>query len=276
MTIKLTADTKSRSGEAIRIVQISDCHLGENQAFLLAGVNTFDTFVSVLTHVVKEVSPPLIFVTGDIACEGLASSYRLFSEQMTLSKLNYRWLPGNHDDFQTMKKTIKQPFVRAEIIKHGIRDWVAMSIISAQAGCTNGALLESERQVLSDLLIQYKECHVLLFVHHPPVDVQCKWLDAQRIPDQDQLRELLACHDHVVGIFSGHVHQKSMGYLGHIPTYTVPSTCFQFASHSDSFKLSEYAPGYRWIDLHADGRITTGVERVVCDRRHIDFDCIGY
>ncbi|KTC63185.1 hypothetical protein AO262_22830 [Pseudomonas fluorescens ABAC62] len=41
-----------------------------------------------------------------------------------------------------------------------------------------------------------------------------------------------------------------------------PSTCIQFAPGSEDFKVSEQAPGYRWLRLHGDGRLETGVERV--------------
>jgi Icc protein len=38
-----------------------------------------------------------------------------------------------------------------------------------------------------------------------------------------------------------------------------PSTCAQFQPSSDTFALDTRPPGYRWIDLHADGSIDTSV-----------------
>ena len=41
-----------------------------------------------------------------------------------------------------------------------------------------------------------------------------------------------------------------------------PSTCVQFATGSDEFRVSDELPGYRWLRLHADGRLETGIERL--------------
>jgi Icc protein len=36
------------------------------------------------------------------------------------------------------------------------------------------------------------------------------------------------------------------------------------------------APGYRWLDLHADGRIDTGVERIGEAEFQVDLAATGY
>jgi Icc protein len=40
---------------------------------------------------------------------------------------------------------------------------------------------------------------------------------------------------------------------------STPSTCAQFRPGSDSFAIDERPPGYRWLDLRADGRLDTEV-----------------
>ena len=40
---------------------------------------------------------------------------------------------------------------------------------------------------------------------------------------------------------------------------STPSTCLQFLPNSDSFAVDSRPPGYRWVDLMANGRIDTEV-----------------
>ena len=55
-----------------------------------------------------------------------------------------------------------------------------------------------------------------------------------------------------------------------------PSTCIQFAPGSEDFNVSTEAPGYRWLRLHADGRLETGVERVKDFAFTVDYASNGY
>jgi len=55
-----------------------------------------------------------------------------------------------------------------------------------------------------------------------------------------------------------------------------PSTCVQFAPGSMNFRADDRPPGYRWLELHRDGRIDTGVSRVTDEDFPVDLDSGGY
>ncbi|MNJ82082.1 3',5'-cyclic adenosine monophosphate phosphodiesterase CpdA [compost metagenome] len=55
-----------------------------------------------------------------------------------------------------------------------------------------------------------------------------------------------------------------------------PSTCIQFEPGSEDFKVGEQAPGYRWLRLHTDGSIDTGVSRVRDFAFTVDYAGDGY
>ena len=55
-----------------------------------------------------------------------------------------------------------------------------------------------------------------------------------------------------------------------------PSTCVQFAPGSENFRADDKAPGYRWLELHPDGRIESAVSRVSDFDFEIDLDSGGY
>ncbi len=258
--------------QEIKLIQLSDCHLGSDEHFSLAGINTAESLGQVMSSLDKKLSDyDLLAVTGDIAADGERAAYELFERSMPAGT-PFAWLPGNHDDFTLMQQTLRQPFQR--VVE--LNDWVAIFLVSAVAGQVGGQLTDVELVELAQLLEKYRKRHVVLFVHHPPAEIDCQWLDKQRIANHQALAELLAGFDHVRAIFSGHVHQSCATHWAGIPVYSVPSTCFQFAPGSEEFDLCEQPPGYRWIHLHTDGSIDTGVEFARRDLQQVDRHCIGY
>jgi len=74
----------------------------------------------------------------------------------------------------------------------------------------------------------------------------------------------------------GHVHQQLQLERDGVLLMSTPSSCIQFAPGSADFKVDDQSPGYRWLDLHADGRIETGVSRVSGVDFEFDLDSSGY
>jgi Icc protein len=62
-------------------------------------------------------------------------------------------------------------------------------------------------------------------------------------------------------------------------TYRVlgtPSTCFQFTPGSTEFRVNDTAPGYRLIELYADGRVESEVIRLLEPMDGLQTDTHGY
>jgi len=49
---------------------------------------------------------------------------------------------------------------------------------------------------------------------------------------------------------------------GDVRILGTPSTCIQFKPGQDAFCLDDTSPGYRWMELLADGSIRTEVVRI--------------
>ena len=132
-----------------RILQLSDSHLGPGRDFKLAGINTYQSLGQVLEALPGEdVVPNLLVVTGDIAGHGDEGAYHLFNEVMAEQPRSFAWLPGNHDDFPLMRQVLHQPFRRVVELDN----WVAIFLVSAQAGEVAGQLADAELAELADLL----------------------------------------------------------------------------------------------------------------------------
>ena len=241
--------------DVIKLIQISDCHLGPKKNFVSNGVNTYDSFKKVLREVKKKFGSSLIIISGDISASGTKASYQLFSDTMDKEFSSYRWLPGNHDDIKLMNDIISQQFVRVEKREN----WIIISLISCDPKNVEGFLAKNEIEQLEFLLKKYKDHYILLFVHHRPTSINSKWLDEHQITNSDKLKKILSGYSNVRGIFTGHVHQERATNWGNLIVYSAPSTCYQFVKDIDCFELSTDGPGYRWIDLKSDGVVVTGV-----------------
>jgi Icc protein len=80
----------------------------------------------------------------------------------------------------------------------------------------------------------------------------------------------------VRAVLWGHVHQEFDQLRDGVRLMATPSTCIQFAPNSVDFGLDELAPGYRWLRLHDDGQIETGVSRIASDLFDVDINGAGY
>ena len=239
------------------LIQITDPHIGPRRDYRLAGVETLESLRLVLAEIGGFADPPdLVCVTGDIAADGAAAAYRLFTQQIQFLDLPYQWLPGNHDDL----RVIQEGFTATPywpLLELG--DWRVISLNSAQPDTVGGHLDEDELAFVAHCLDREPRAPTVLFMHHPPIPVGCAWLDAQRIDNADRLAAILHRHTNVRGIFTGHVHQAFGAHWVGTAVHTTPSTCFQFRSGSRDFALCDQPPGYRRIALHADGTLTTDV-----------------
>lgn len=259
---------------AVRLIQLSDPHLGAHGDYRLAGVRTADTFNGVLQDILKDsAQQPIdgLVVSGDISARGDEGSYQLFEKCMAKAPFPFYWLPGNHDDIEVMQSALTTPF-QFEVT---VGNWLLLMLSSNQSGQVGGAVSEPELLRACTAALKH-DGPVAVFVHHPPVPVGCAWIDEQRIDNGDALLERLAACGNVKALFTGHVHQAYQANVHDIAIYTTPSTCFQFAANSDNFAIGEDAPGYRWIDLHADGSVQTGVVHVASLAQSLDRNCIGY
>ena len=261
------------SGTA-RLVQLTDCHLGPTDEYCLAGVRTLNSFREVIGRISLEPDrPDLVMASGDIAAKGTKDAYRNFIRLMGETGLPYAWLPGNHDDFNLMLEGFEvSPY--CPVIEMG--NWRLVSLNTAVPGRVEGNLAESELQFLLQVLETERDNPVLIFMHHPPMSVDCQWLDRQQVANGDALGGLLRDYGNVRAVFTGHVHQQFNGTFYTIPLFTTPATCFQFTPGRKDFSVDRLPPAYRWIDLFEDGGFDTGVVWIEDTAEVVDTDIDGY
>ncbi len=245
----------------MKVLQITDSHLRPRSGQSLLGVDTAESLRAVLAQAFSEGKPELVVASGDLAHDPEVESYRRF--QAVLRDFHQGatlYLSGNHDLSAPLVETLPGPDAMA------LGDWEVVGFDSHADHQPEAELSAADLAALQDRVARSAARHLLLVCHHPPVDVGCPWLDKDRIKNGGELLEWLAENTRVRGVVFGHVHQVVERQHKGIAVLGTPSTCFQFAPGSARFAIDEATgsrqPGYRWLELQADGSIVSVVGRV--------------
>ena len=247
------------NGRRTKFIQITDTHLFSNKNGELLGMNTQASLNAVLECIANEEDDFDFFLcTGDLSQDGSVSSYNRF--KTNLSKLGKKqfWLPGNHDNLQNMRNASNNCEIQSVL---NLGKWQIVLLNTQVQGTVFGQLAEEELILLEQALSVEPKLYTLVAMHHHLQNVNCEWLDTQKIKNGHELLKIVSKYNNVRVLLCGHVHQESDESRENLRFISTPSTCFQFKPQSDSFALDSLGPGYRWVELYDNGRINTGVRR---------------
>ncbi|RTR40677.1 3',5'-cyclic-AMP phosphodiesterase [Shewanella canadensis] len=265
---------------SVRVVQITDPHLFADPDAQLLGVNTAQSLDAVL-NTINAVHYPADFMlaTGDISQDYSGESYHNFVRAIAPLELPCHYLPGNHDDPRIMRLNMQGPkiFGQRRILAG---NWQILMLDSTVRGKPGGHMSDSEIDIIKSAIADQPDRYTLLVMHHNPILVNCAWLDQHCMDNGSDFIEQVAELPQVKGLLWGHVHQKldqkHPGKHGIMHLMATPSTCIQFKPKSSYFALDALQPGYRLLELKADGTILTNIYRVPGDNFSPDRDASGY
>ena len=261
---------------AYRILQISDIHLNQDVNGELLGVKTNESLKAVIEHVKQhQKKMDAIILSGDLSQDGSASSYERLAAMINEFNLPVYFVPGNHDNQQVLRTVYPRDHISDK--RHLIfGDWQIILLDSQKPGAVEGYLDPSQLQFLRECLEKHPGHRAIIMFHHQPLKMNCGWLDNLGVKNAEAFWQVIANYSNVNAVFFGHVHQESFHQEQNIPCYSVPSTCIQFKGNQLDFALENIPPGYRWITLHNDGRLETGVERIDHYVGNFDGNAKGY
>ena len=250
--------------DVFRIVQITDPHLFKDTNGELLGINTQASFSQVLSEIQQQqYDYDLVLATGDLVQDNSDEGYLRFRQEVkALNNKMVFWIPGNHDFQPKMFEILKEDSVSAK--KHILLGdkWQILLLDSQVQGVPHGQLEAEELDWLKLKLQEYPERYSLVVLHHHLLSTGSAWLDQHNLRNANELAEVLAPFKNVKALLYGHIHQQvDSEWLGY-QVMATPSTCIQFKADSNTFALDVVQPGWREIDLYADGHIETRVKRI--------------
>jgi Icc protein len=246
----------------LHLLQFSDTHLMASREAELKGTRSYESLQQVLADAcTRHWNAEALLLTGDLVHDD-AGGYAHVRELFGGLGLPVYCLPGNHDDLAALQRELgAEPFHTNSVVDFD--HWRLVMLDSVVPGAAYGALSAAELARLQEALASAGERHVLICLHHHPVRLASRWLDAVRLHNADEFFAIVDQYRCVKAISWGHVHQQFDLRRRGVRLLAVPSTCAQFVPGSEQFAIdSRSLPGYRRFALHADGSLETEVVRV--------------
>jgi Icc protein len=240
------------------VLQISDVHIaagGERWS----GIDQLGNLERLLALVqASALAPEAVFLTGDLADTGDASSYRVLKERVQpfAEKLGASvvWLPGNHDD----RRAFRQHLLGEEPADHPIDQvvWLGglriVALDTTVPGEDHGELSDQQLAWLSGELAAPAPDGTIVALHHPPVGSPIVSMDAIALAAPERLGRVVEGTD-VSLIIAGHNHHASAGMLGPVPVWVGPACAYQADVLSESQFRRLVGCAFTRIDV-VDGR----------------------
>lgn len=261
-----------------QMVQFTDIHFFSHDGATLLGVDTAASFASVLNLAQTTVKEPDAYViTGDLSQDETKESYLRLSNCLAGVSQDIYYLPGNHDRRDLMRAGLEEGgalFVHADYFVR--QNWLVILLDSLVEGKVKGRLAQGELSRLQALLSYHPELNVLICLHHQPVPIGARWLDAVGLENAADFLAIVEANPHVKGVLWGHAHQEFELRRKNVLFMCTPSCCVQFKPNSDNFAVDAVPPGFRLLTFYEDGKIESQVLRTDSVPEGLDLRSVGY
>ncbi|MFU2077749.1 3',5'-cyclic-AMP phosphodiesterase [Avibacterium endocarditidis] len=257
--------THSTNEDVVRLIQITDPHLFNDENGELLGINTQASFNQVLEEIKQsEFNYDLVLATGDLVQDSSNEGYLRFCQSVQKLGKTVFWIPGNHDFQPKMFEILNHNNGQLSPAKHLLlgEHWQIIMLDSQVSGVPHGQLEPAQLDFLVEKLKAYPQRYALIVLHHHILSTNSAWLDQHNLRNALELANVLLPFKNVKGILYGHIHQAVDSQWQGYQVMATPSTSIQFKPDSNTFALDTLQPGWRELELYADGQIKTRVKRI--------------
>jgi len=250
--------SEMQTGIATSFLHLTDLHLQYDASAKLNNWDTFQSFTATLDEATRR-HPDVdyILITGDISQDASMKSYQIFESIIRDCNIPVYTVPGNHDDAEYLRQIIDSSPVKAPTtLPH--KGHTLILLDSTVPNRHRGQLNYSQLRQLDTQLGKCDSELVLIAVHHPPVHINCKWLDRLSLLNGDHLLQIISNHDLNTLLLCGHIHQELDLNSRNMRILATPSTCYQFKPYSAEAHLENSSqPTYRYVAVNKGGSIFT-------------------
>lgn len=260
-TLRLVSP-KMKQVSPITVAQLTDMHLFASEQQKLLGMPTTESFDAVVEYLKKlREQLDLLLLTGDLSADGTPQSYENLQNLLNPLFIPSYWIPGNHDDFATMNGALNLGLVsRRKCFERG--GWNFILLDSSVVGKAHGYLRSQTLEWLDLQLSLIVDKPTVIALHHPPLRINCGWLDRSTLKNSEDFFAVLDKYSQVQLVLFGHIHQEFYSQRRGVDYLGTPSTCVQFQPRSKKFALDPKPPGFRLMKLYPNGTWESWVERV--------------
>jgi 3',5'-cyclic AMP phosphodiesterase CpdA len=198
-------------GQLLLVAQISDTHILAPESDHPAAELRADCLRRCVADINQQ-QPDAVVFTGDTVQHGQAQEYALLRELLAPLDAPLYLVPGNRDEKTALRSAFSDSsylpddneFVHYVVEEHEIR---LVGLDSVLAGERKGRFCPARQAWLDQVLSERPDRPTLLFIHHPPFDVDDHYVGGYRRPEEAvALADVVSRHSHVQGLLCGHVH----------------------------------------------------------------------
>jgi Icc protein len=238
-----------------RLAQISDCHLPQSPDKPYRGLKA-DPGLRAVLAAVADWRPDTLLITGDLSEDASEASYERLAEEVGKLGVPVCAIPGNHDLPARMQENFPYgPYDGPFVFEAG--GWKLLLLNSARPGRVDGSIAANDLKLLAEVLRD--DGPALLALHHQPLEIGSPWIDKYRLQEPQELLDFVAAHSQLKAVVWGHVHQAFEVSIGSTQFMSCPSTAANSLPGCERFTHDPAGPACRWLELHADGRLESGI-----------------
>ena len=193
------------------LAQISDTHILSPASDQTAAELRADCLRRCIADI-NEQSPDVVIFTGDTVQHGQPEEYTQLRELLAPLNAPLYLVPGNRDDKGALRSVFgdqpclpgKDDFFHYVVEDHRLR---LVALDSTFPGERKGVFCPARQAWLDRVLSEQPSQPTLLFIHHPPFDVDDHYVGGYRRPEEAAaLTDVVSRHPQVVRLLCGHVH----------------------------------------------------------------------
>lgn len=191
------------------IAQISDTHIIAHASDHPAAQQRADSLRRCIADINRQ-RPDAVIFTGDTVQNGQPEEYALLRELLQPLDAPLYLIPGNRDDKEGLRSVFGGNLPgNGDFLQYVVEDYAVrlVAIDSTSPGERKGVFCPERQAWLDVILDAQPERPTLLFIHHPPFDIDDHYIGGYRRPEEAAaLADVVGRHSQVQGMLCGHVH----------------------------------------------------------------------
>lgn len=193
------------------VAQISDTHILARTSDQSAAELRADCLRRCIADINRQ-QPDAVIFTGDTVQHGQPEEYAYLRELLAPLEAPLYLVPGNRDNNDALRTAFSDfPYLpgNGDFLHYTIEDYDLrlVAIDSTSPGERKGVFCPARQTWLDAVLSEQPNRPTLLFIHHPPFDIDDHYVGGYRRPEEAAaLAEIVSRHPQVEGLLCGHVH----------------------------------------------------------------------
>ena len=220
------------------IAQISDTHILARSSDQAVGVRRAENLRRCIADINRQ-GVDLVVHTGDTVQDGMAEEYAHLREILADLEAPLFLIPGNRDRHGVLREALSHLSYlprNGDFLHYVVEDYPIrlVALDSVVTGERKGVFCDRRLAWLEETLAREPDRPTLLFMHHPPFDIDPHYVGGYRSPqDAEGLAALISRHPQVKRLLCGHVHcLHREPWAGTVAT-TMPSVAVDLRKEMD-------------------------------------------